>query len=72
VVALVMQLRSEVNRHGSTTPYRRETHRELLDALSMDDPDLAAAWLAAHLRRLARRAVGVTDVGEGDNSDNDG
>lgn len=58
VVALVMQLRSEVNRHGASTPYGKDTHRELLDALSMDDPDLAAAWLAAHLRRLARRAVG--------------
>lgn len=57
VVALVMQLRSEVNRHPSVTGYRKETHRELLDALSMDDPDLSAAWLAAHLRRLARRAA---------------
>lgn len=66
IVALVMQLRSEVNRHGASTPYRKETHRELLDALSMDDPDLAAAWLAAHLRKLAKRAVGESTPGEGD------
>lgn len=69
IVALVMQLRSEVNRHGASTPYRKETHRELLDALSMDDPDLAAAWLAAHLRKLARRAVGEW---EGDPDETDG
>lgn len=67
IVALVMQLRSEVNRHGASTPYRKETHRELLDALSMDDPDLAAAWLAAHLRKLARRAVGESSPNEGEN-----
>lgn len=59
VVALVMQLRSEVNRHVASTPYGKETHRELLDALSMEDPDLAAAWLTAHLRKLAKRAVGA-------------
>lgn len=59
VVALVMQLRSEVNRHAASTPYGKETHRELLDALSMDDPDLAAAWLTAHLRKLAKRAAGA-------------
>ncbi|MGF1664916.1 MAG: GntR family transcriptional regulator [Acidimicrobiia bacterium] len=57
VVALVMQLRSEVNRHGSTAPYGKDTHRELLDALALDDADLAAAWLAAHLRRLAMWAM---------------
>lgn len=58
IVALVMQLRSEVNRYGARMPSRSETHRELLDALRMEDPDLAAAWLAAHLRKLARRAIG--------------
>jgi DNA-binding GntR family transcriptional regulator len=57
VVALVMQLRSEVNRHASTAPYGKDTHRELLDALALDDADLAAAWLAAHLRRLAMWAM---------------
>lgn len=67
IVALVMQLRSEVNRHGASTPYRKETHRELLDALSMEDPDLAAAWLAAHLRKLAKRAVGESVSPEGEN-----
>lgn len=67
IVALVMQLRSEVNRHGASTPYRKETHRELLDALSMEDPDLAAAWLAAHLRKLAKRAVGESVSPKGEN-----
>jgi DNA-binding GntR family transcriptional regulator len=72
IVALVMQLRSEVNRYSRSHGYRKETHRELLDALGMDDPDLSAAWLAAHLRKLARRAVehgqdteGSSDADEG-------
>lgn len=64
IVALVMQLRSEVNRYGTKRTSGTEPHRELLDALSMDDPDLAAAWLAAHLRRLARRATGLDDEPE--------
>lgn len=66
IVALVMQLRSEVNRYGATTGDRRETHRELLDALGMDDPDLAVAWMAAHLRKLARRAIGIAHAEEGE------
>lgn len=67
IVALVMQLRSEVNRYSPAPGYRKETHRELLDALSMEDPDLAAAWLAAHLRKLAKRAVrhGLAEGAEG-------
>ncbi len=69
VVALVMQLRSEVNRHGSAVAFRRETHRELLDALEMEDPDLAAAWLTAHLRKLAQRAVAWIEAREVDDDD---
>lgn len=56
VVALVMQLRSEVTRSGTLASDHSATHRELLDALGVDDPDLAAAWLASHLRKLARQA----------------
>lgn len=74
VVALVMQLRSEVNRHVASISHGhhgKETHRELLDALSMDDPDLAAAWLTAHLRRLAKRAAAAAGdaAGEPDGGD---
>jgi DNA-binding GntR family transcriptional regulator len=57
VVSLVMQLRSEVNRYATTASQGAETHRDLLDALSMDDPDLAAAWLTAHFRRRANASV---------------
>jgi DNA-binding GntR family transcriptional regulator len=60
IVALVMQLRSEVTRWSSGASDQRATHRELLEALSVDDPDLAAAWLASHLRKLARRAAAHT------------
>lgn len=56
VVALVMQLRSEVTRSSVGTSDHTATHRELLEALSVEDPDLAAAWLASHLRKLARQA----------------
>ncbi len=57
VVSLVMQLRAQVARHGNPASSQHESHHELLDALAMGDPDLSAAWLAAHLRRLAREAV---------------
>lgn len=60
VVALVMQLRSEVNRSSTGTSDHTATHRELLDALGVEDPDLAAAWLASHLRKLARQAASTS------------
>ena len=55
VVSTVMQLRAEVSRYtmGLGDP-RSQTHLELLDRISLDDPDLAAAWLEAHLRQIAR------------------
>lgn len=76
IVALVMQLRSEVNRYGSTSAHGTETHRELLDALGMEDPELAAAWLAAHLRKLVRSSLaersGVEQTEPGPASGRDG
>jgi DNA-binding GntR family transcriptional regulator len=63
VVELIMQLRAEVTRHGSLASHRHEPHRELLEALAMGDPDLAAAWLAAHLRTLARQASAPSATG---------
>lgn len=66
IVALVMQLRSEVTRSSAGASDHGATHRELLEALSVEDPDLAAAWLASHLRRLARRAGAESESLEGE------
>lgn len=72
VVALVMQLRSEVTRSTTGASDHTATHRELLDALAVEDPDLAAAWLASHLRKLARQAATTPSSGaEGEAEGND-
>jgi DNA-binding GntR family transcriptional regulator len=55
VVSTIMQFRSEVSRYTvDLRNLRSETHRELLDQLRLRDPDLAAVWLEAHLRQVAR------------------
>ncbi len=67
VVSTVMQLRAEVSRYtvGLGDP-RSQTHLELLDRISLDDPDLAASWLEAHLRHVARtRRRQVEELGSG-------
>ena len=66
VVALVMQLRSEVTRSATGASDHTAAHRELLEALSVEDPDLAAAWLASHLRKLARQAASTASAHSGE------
>lgn len=55
VVRTIMQFRAEVSRYTVTLgDPRSQTHLELLDRISLGDADLAAAWLEAHLRQVAR------------------
>lgn len=55
VVSTIMQFRAEVSRYTITLgDPRSQTHLELLDRISLHDADLAAAWLEAHLRQVAR------------------
>lgn len=55
VVTTIMQFRGEVSRytHNLGDP-RSQTHFALLERIRMGDPDLAAAWLEAHLRHVAQ------------------
>lgn len=55
VVTTIMQFRGEVSRytHNLGDP-RSQTHFDLLERIRMGDPDLAAAWLEAHLRHVAQ------------------
>jgi len=54
VVSTIMQFRAEVGRYTATLgDPRSQTHLELMDRISLRDPDLAASWLEAHLRHVA-------------------
>lgn len=55
VVSTIMQFRAEVGRYTSDlVDLKSETHRDLLERIRSKDPDLAASWLEAHLRQVAR------------------
>lgn len=55
VVSTIMQFRGEVSRYTRNLgDPRSQTHLALLERIQMDDPDLAAAWLEAHLRHVAQ------------------
>jgi DNA-binding GntR family transcriptional regulator len=54
VVSTVMQFRAEVAMYTmGLSDLRSHTHRELLQRITMGNPDLAAAWLETHLREVA-------------------
>lgn len=55
VVSTIMQFRAEVNRYtAALANIPSNPHRDLLDRVRLQDPDLAAAWLESHLREVAR------------------
>jgi len=55
VVSTIMQFRAEVSRYTTDlADLRSRTHRHLLDRVRLGDPELAAAWLEAHLRQVAQ------------------
>lgn len=55
VVSTIMQFRSEVTRYTTElTDVKAHTHKDLLDRVRLQDPDLAAAWLESHLREVAQ------------------
>lgn len=55
VVSTIMQFRAEVSRYTRNLgDPRSQTHMELLERIRMRNPDLAAAWLEAHLRQVAQ------------------
>lgn len=55
VVSTIMQFRAEVSRYTTDlADLRSRTHRNLLDRVRLGDPELAAAWLEAHLRQVAQ------------------
>jgi DNA-binding GntR family transcriptional regulator len=50
-----MQFRAEVSRYTrNLEDPRSQTHVALLERIRLRDPDLAAAWLEAHLRQVAQ------------------
>jgi DNA-binding GntR family transcriptional regulator len=65
VVSTIMQFRAEVSRYTvALGDPRSQTHLELLDRIGLRDADLAAAWLEAHLRHVAReRRRQVAEIG---------
>lgn len=55
VVSTIMQFRGEVSRYTrNLSDPRSQTHLELLERIRLGNPDLAAAWLEAHLRHVAQ------------------
>lgn len=55
VVSTIMQFRAEVSRYTrNLEDPRSQTHLALLERIRLRDPDLAAAWLEAHLRLVAQ------------------
>ena len=55
VVTTIMQFRAEVTRYTTElVDVRAHTHQDLLERVSLGDPDLAAAWLESHLREVAQ------------------
>jgi DNA-binding GntR family transcriptional regulator len=55
VVSTIMQFRAEVSRYTrNLEDPRSQTHVALLERIRLRDPDLAAAWLEAHLRQVAQ------------------
>lgn len=55
VVSTIMQFRAEVSRYTrNLEDPRSQTHVALLERIRLHDPDLAAAWLEAHLRQVAQ------------------
>ena len=55
VVATILQFQAEVRRYTTDlSDHRAHVHNDLLERVRLGDPELAAAWLEAHLREVAR------------------
>lgn len=76
VVSTIMQFRAEVGRYTAALgDPRSQTHLELMDRIALRDPDLAAAWLEAHLRHVAmerRRQVAALHESAGARANDSG